>query len=325
MKKKLWIKIGIGVIVIAAVALLFAGNYLVNFAIVRKDTANNVAPESTVTAENQAIIQANTEIIEKQKEDWLAKTEQEIAEIVSDDGLQLKGDVFWTNRDSHKWVIAIHGYTGQRTDMQSVASFYGKNDFNVLTPDMRSHGESEGTYIGMGWLDRKDVLKWIQYVLQLDSNAEIILHGISMGGATVMMVSGEELPPQVKGIVEDCGYTSVWDIFSDELDYLFRLPEFPILYAADVVASIRAGYEFKTASAIKQVEKSNVPILFIHGSEDNFVHTDMVYPLYEACKTPKDILVVEGAGHGNSYRMDPDLYFQTVFEFIERECFSNVY
>lgn len=318
MKKRLWPKILFGIIIIVVAGVLFGGNYLVNFALVRTEDAHNVSPESVVTGESQEIMAANMETIEQQKEAWLAVAQREDAEIISDDGLALKGDVFWTDRESHQWLIAIHGYGGERSNMQNIASFYGEKDYNVLMPDMRAHGESEGNYIGMGWLDRMDVLKWIQYVTELDEEAEIILHGVSMGGATVMMVSGEELPDNVKGIVEDCGYTSVWDIFSDELSYLFHLPEFPLLYAADGIGRVRAGYGFKEASAVKQVAKSTVPILFIHGSADNFVHTDMVYEVYEACQTVKDILIVEGAGHGEAYRMDPELYFQTVFDFLDQ-------
>lgn len=317
MKKRLWLKIVLVLAVVLIAGVLFGGNYLVNFAIVRQESVQDVSPDSVVTDENQQIMEANSKAIEEQKQQWLSEAVREDAQITSDDGLNLKGDVFWADRTGHRWLIAIHGYNGQRSGMQNIASFYGKEGYNVLTPDMRSHGESEGKYIGMGWLDRKDVLKWIQYVIELDPEAEIILHGVSMGGATVMMVSGEELPENVKGIVEDCGYTSVWDIFSDELSYLFHLPDFPLLYAAEGIAKIRAGYGFREASAVKQVEKSQVPMLFIHGSEDNFVHTEMVYELYDACSTPKDILVVEGAGHGDSYRMDPDLYFETVFEFLD--------
>lgn len=319
-KKKLGLKIAIGVLVLLLAVLMFAGNYLVDFAIVRKENAKDVAPESTVTAENQEIIDSNIKEIQEQTDQWLQMVRQEDAELVSEDGLKLKGDVFWTDSGSHKWLIAVHGYTGKRQDMQNVAGFYGLQGYNVLTPDMRAHGESQGTYIGMGWLDRQDILKWIQYVIDLDDQAEIVLHGISMGGATVMMASGEKLPQQVKGIVEDCGYTSVWDIFSDELSYLFHLPDFPILYAADGIAWLRAGYEFKSASALEQVAKSQVPILFIHGSEDNFVHTDMVYELFDACQAPKDLLVIQGAGHGDAYKMDPELYFHTVFSFLEKKC-----
>lgn len=318
MKKKKLLLRGLAVLLLVILAGVgFGGNYLVNYAIVRKDEAQDVAPDSVVTEENQRIIAENRKMIEAQKEEWLASAERQEAQIESEDGLLLKGDVFWTDHDSHSWVIAVHGYGGERSGMYNIASFYSLHGYNILTPDMRAHGESEGTYIGMGWPDRKDMLRWIDYVLQLDPEADIVLHGVSMGGATVMMTAGEELPEQVRAVVEDCGYTSVWDIFSDELQYLFHLPEFPLLYAADGIAWIRAGYEFKEASALEQVKKSQVPILFLHGSEDNFVHTEMVYELYDACASEKELLVIEGAGHGEAYCMDPELYFNTVLDFLD--------
>lgn len=321
MKKKMGYKTAAGVFALLAVILALAGNYLTDFAIVRKDTVNMEAVPASVTApETKKAIQENNAKIRAQRAEWLASTPREVVEITSDDGLTLQGDLFDGAPDSHLWLLAVHGYTGKRSDMYAVASFYGEKGYHVLSPDMRGHGQSEGRYIGMGWPDRKDLLKWIGLIIERDAQAQIILHGISMGGAAVMMVSGEELPRQVKGIVEDCGYTSVWDIFSDELSYLFRLPDFPVLYAADLAAKVRAGYGFREASALKQVAKSSVPVLFIHGAQDTFVHTDMVYKLYDACPAQKELLVVEGAGHGEAYAKDPDLYFGTVFSFIEEHC-----
>lgn len=324
MQKGLLLKIGVSIslfIVLIILSLIFAGNYFVNYAIVRtKDVNKEITPPSIVTTENQMIINKNLDQIEKQKEKWLTSIEITPVDIISNDGLTLKGDILWSNRASHKWLIAVHGYTNNRKKMQNIASFYGINNYNILTPDLRSHGESEGVYIGMGWLDREDILKWAQYIIQLDKQAEIILHGISMGGATVMMAAGDNLPANVKGIVEDCGYTSVWDIFADEMRYLFHLPEFPFLYASNLVTNIRAGYDLKTASALEQVKKSKLPILFIHGSEDTMVHPDMAYTLYAACPTQKSLLIVEGAGHAESYQKAPDLYFKTIFEFLEQNC-----
>ena len=105
----------------------------------------------------------------------------------------------------------------------------------------------------MGWPDRRDMLQWIDWIIRRDSEAKIVLHGISMGGATVMMTAGEDLPGQVKAVVEDCGYTSVWDIFTDELDYLFHLPAFPLLNIASCLSSLRAGYSFSEASSTAPV------------------------------------------------------------------------
>lgn len=326
-KRKLWKKLALaagGIVILAAAALLCIANYLVNFALVRADTGGkDVAPASTVTAEDQAAIDRNWEDITAQRERWLAQSRREDAEMISYDGLVLRGDIFYAPENTHRWLLGIHGYNSSKENMRHIASAYGLAGWNALTPDMRSHGESEGTYIGMGWLDRRDVLGWIDYILSLDPEAEIVLHGVSMGGATVMMTAGEDLPENVKGIVEDCGYTSVWDIFSDELSALYGLPSFPILNVTEQVARLRAGYGFREASALEQVKKAAVPILFIHGSEDNFVRTEMVYPLYEACPTAKELLVVEGAGHGQAYSMDPELYTGTVFSFLEEHCLAS--
>lgn len=322
-RKKLLIVIPAVIVAVVAAALLFIGNYLVDFAIVRSDNPADVSPDSVVTDENASIIAANREALNAEAEAWLDDCVIERTEITSGDGLNLVGEIYWTDESSHKWLIGVHGYTGQKEHYHNIACQYAELGYNVLLPDMRSHGESEGTYIGMGLLEKDDMLLWINLIIEIDPKAEIILHGTSMGGATVMMTSGEALPENVKGIIEDCGYTSVWDIFADELDYLFGLPTFPVLNAAEFVGNIRAGYDFSEASSIEQVKKAEVPMLFIHGSEDNFVMTDMVYEVYDACPTAKDILVIEGAGHGEAYQMDPELYFETVFGFITENCIAE--
>lgn len=258
-KRKRLIAVAVAaVIVVLLAADLFAGNYLVSFALERSSASGSaVAPE-----------------------------------------------------DSHRWVIAVHGYTGGRQHMYAYGAYYAERGYNVLTPDLCAHGESEGRYIGMGWLDRKDILKWIGLILDRDNAAEIVLHGVSMGGGTVMMTAGEDLPENVVAVVNDCGYTSVWDVFSDELEYLFRLPDFPFLYTASAIAKLRAGYTFGEASSLEQVKKAGVPMLFMHGSQDNFVHTEMVYRLYDACPTDKELFIAKGAGAWSGTLSGPGGIFQ---------------
>lgn len=315
MKKRFFIPIAILLILILIDVL--GGNYLVNFAITRKNASGTkVAPTSITETDDQKIINENYEDITKKVDEWLETADVSTANITSDDGLNLVADYYNTNPDSHKYAIVVHGYSGNRVHMKAYGLYYAEQDYNILMPDLRSHGDSEGTYIGMGWLDKDDMLKWIDYIVSMDPEAQIVLHGVSMGGATVLMTSGENLPDNVKAIVDDCGYTSVWDIFADEMEYLFNLPEFPFLYSASFFANIRAGYDFKEASSIEQVRKTTLPIFFAHGSVDNFVHTDMVYELYDACPTDKELYVVEGAGHGQAMYYDPDTYFDKVFNFI---------
>lgn len=318
--KRIFVGVLVSVLVIFIAALIFAGNYLVNYAIGRRSApAYDVVPASEVVSEDAAVIEKNRSEISAATKAWYEKVEHRVDEIKSADGLSLKGEIF-SQKDSNLWLVAVHGYSSRRQGMFDIARFYYEKGFNVLAPDNRAHGESEGKWVGMGWLDRKDILIWLDKIIEENPDAKIILHGISMGGATVMMCAGENLPSNVKGIVDDCGYTSVWDIFSDELSVLFHLPSFPLLNVASGIAKLRAGYSFGEASSLKSVSDAKVPMLFIHGEKDNFVHTDMVHKVYEACPTAKKKLVVEGAGHGESYQKDPELYLKTVFDFLATEC-----
>lgn len=318
MKKKIIVSAAVCLAALVIGILIWGANYLVTFAISRATGMRDIMPESTVSEEDTRDIIRNWQQQAQQAKDWMEQAAAETVQIQSDDGLRLSGEAVITDPASHLWVIAVHGYRSRHETMSALASCYGQRGYNALLPDLRGCGDSEGEYIGMGWPDRRDMLRWIDWIIARDSEARIVLHGISMGGATVMMTAGEALPGQVKAVVEDCGYTSVWDIFEDEMKYLFHLPAFPLLNIASGIASLRAGYGFSEASALKQVEKAQVPVLFIHGSEDNFVRTEMVYRVYDACSSEKQLLVVEGAGHGSSFYHAPDLYFETVFGFLER-------
>ena len=316
-KKKIVLFIVLCLVILLTAGLICGGNYLVTFAIARSTGLKDIAPESTLSEEASQGISRNWQLQSQQARNWMGKANVETVSLQSADGLKLSGEAVITDPESHLWVIAVHGYRGNHAFMSALASYYGLKGWNALLPDLRGCGDSEGDYIGMGWPDRKDMLQWIGWIIERDQDAQIVLHGISMGGATVMMTAGEAMPGQVKAVVEDCGYTSVWDIFADEMAYLFHLPAFPLLHIASGISSLRAGYGFTEASALDQIAKAQVPVLFIHGSEDNFVHTDMVYRVYDACPTEKQLLVVDGAGHGNSYNHAPDIYFETVFSFLD--------
>lgn len=238
--------------------------------------------------------------------------------ITSFDNLKLHGYEIINSSISNKWIIAVHGYSGEGNKMGSRAKAFYELGYNVIIPDLRGHGKSEGHYIGMGWHDRQDILTWIDYIITKDKKSQIILYGISMGASTVMMTCGEELPSNVKVAVEDCGYTSVWDEFSHELKIMFNLPNFPIMNFASIVTKIRAGYSFKEASALKQVAKSKIPILFIHGSKDNFVPYAMLDKLYNAASCEKEKLIMQGAGHCKADKTNPNLYWSTIDKFINK-------
>lgn len=236
--------------------------------------------------------------------------------ITSKDGLKLHAFSI-ENEGSHKYMIVCHGYTSKAHDMTASSKRFFDMGFSILAPDARAHGESEGNIRGMGWLEKEDILLWIDEIIKADKKAEIALYGISMGGATVMMVSGEELPENVKCIIEDCGYSSVWDEFHVQIKEMLHLPSFPFLNVASVVTDLRAGYSFTEASATEQVKKCKIPMLFIHGDSDTFVPYKMLDIVYEAATCEKEKLIVPGASHAMSSAVDPDLYWETVGNFID--------
>ena len=250
---------------------------------------------------------------------WLRTVTFEEVEITSYDGLKLKGYYLPADTESNKTVILAHGYAGRAMNMYSFAKYYHQQNFNILMPDARGHGESKGDYIGFGWPERLDYVQWIDYVLNRNSEqTKIVLHGISMGSTTVMMTSGEDLPEQVKAIIADCGYTSVKDILTYQLRRMYNLPSFPIIQSTSLLTKIRVGYSFTEASALDQVKKTDKPILFIHGEEDTFVPVEMVYELYDAANGEKELYIVPNAEHGNAYNTDPALYEETVTNFLKK-------
>lgn len=218
---------------------------------------------------------------------------------------------------THRVALVLHGWRDTPVKFLHLARIYHQlMGCHVILPDLHAHGLSEGETIGMGWKERLDVLRWMQMgseTLQCDS---FIVHGVSMGAATTMNVSGEPMPSFVHDIrfVEDCGYTSVWDEFAHELRQDFHLPPFPILHAASLLCRLRYGWDFAQASPLRQVVRCPYPMLFIHGDRDDFVPSRMVRPLYEAKPGSKQLWITKDCGHNDSYSHHTEKYIRHIME-----------
>ncbi|WP_407269938.1 alpha/beta hydrolase [Radiobacillus sp. PE A8.2] len=316
MKKKIII-VAVIVVVLLGVGYGAVGNYFYNFALKSNDEKEFLQGNPNLET-SEAVVASVVEAAEQADQEFELKHQPTSLSIISKDDLQLKlhADVYINEEANAKWAIIAHGYTSSAANMSRYIRNFYHQGYNVLAPDLRGHGKSEGDYIGMGWHDRLDMLQWIDEIIQINPNAEIALFGVSMGGATVMMTSGEDLPSNVKVIVEDCGYASVSDVFIYQLDDLFGLPAFPVKSAANTVTKLRAGYNLYEASAVQQVAKSDTPMLFIHGDADTFVPYQMLEEVYEAAPVEKAKLVIEGAGHGEAEKVDLQTYWKTVWEFV---------
>lgn len=272
---------------------------------------------------------------------WMLEQPHEDVYIQSDDGLKLHGTYFSRTESgeadtqagqedgagegreekttSKKVVICFHGYTSEGVSgFIGLSNYYLPRGYEMLLVDQRAHGASEGRYIGFGCLDRRDALCWIRYVEErAGEGCKILLHGTSMGGATVLMTSGLNLPSSVKGIISDCAFTSAWEVFSHVLKNQYHLPPRPIMEAADQLVKARAGYGLRECSAAEEVKKARGPILFIHGDEDTFVPCWMCETIYENCASQKEKLIVHGAGHCESHYKATEDVEDKLTEFLE--------
>ena len=217
-------------------------------------------------------------------------------------------------------AIVVHGYGDNHLVFLYLVRMY-RDDFNynVLFPDLQYHGYSEGDHIQMGWNDRLDVEKWIEVAHGIFQDDFMVLHGVSMGAATVMMTSGDPLPDYVRCFVEDCGYTSVIAQFNNNRRQSFWFIPPDVLQSASLVTKKKYGWGFWEASSVKQLAKCDRPMLFIHGDADDFVPFKHLQRNYDAkTKGYKEMWVTEGAVHANSYAKYPEEYKQHVKDFLQK-------
>lgn len=305
-----------GGLALGSVAALAGAATLFNKVIPRKDGIRVDMDEMADAAKWEEY----HKIITPSKEAFLAR-EHETVELTAKDGIRLVGNYFPCDNPTNKVVLVSHGYSSTGIgEFAALSHFYLERGFDCLVLDLRAHGESEGDYVGFGILDRYDCMAWIRYLIdRCGKDVQIVLQGTSMGASTSLMVTGfADLPEQVKCVVADCAFTSPYDVFAHVLKRDYHLPPFPVMNLSDAMCEKKAGYRFRDYSTLLAMRTNDRPVLFIHGSEDNFVPTWMSRDNYVACRAPKDLLIVKGAGHGASYYENPALYEKHLAAFLDK-------
>lgn len=251
-------------------------------------------------------------------DDWFCTRAKEETVLINECGEELSAQIIKSDQYSHKWAITVHGLTDIPREMARQGYHYFTKGYNIILPCQRAHGNSKIKNCSMGYFERFDIISWINYIISEDPEAEIILHGCSMGAATVMMVAGEKLSLNVKAIIADCGYTDCYEEFKDLLKIELGLSCFPFLDITRFYEKLFHGWDLKECSPLKAVAKSKTPILFIHGKNDDYVPFTMMNSLYNACSAQKEKLAVPGAGHDESCDKQPELYWNTTDAFIRK-------
>jgi len=239
--------------------------------------------------------------------------------IQSFDGLLLHGKYYECQKGAPMEIL-FHGYRGNaERDLSKGIERCFKLRRNALIVDQRGSNESEGNVITFGIKERKDCLSWINFAIkEFGDDVEIIITGISMGAATVMLASSMDLPKNVIGALADCGYSSAKEIIKKVLKQI-HLPTFIFYPLIKLGAKLFGNFDLEETSPYEEVQKSKIPIIFIHGSTDSFVPCYMSEKLYDACNTKKELVIIPGAGHGLAYLVNPDIYLAALENFFKQK------
>ena len=287
---------------------------LVELALDRGNVENQESIKKLLSGET------NTEIFARYRDaaaENLINTPHETVSITARDGVKLVGH-FVGCTEPKRAIIAMHGWRSSwAKDFGMISDFLHENACAVLYAEQRGQNESGGSYMGFGLTERFDCLDWINWLNGSGYETfPLYLCGVSMGAATVLMASGFTLPENVHGIIADCGYTSPYAIWKHiaENNLHLRYDKW-MRDTIDEMCRERINFSSDDFSCTKALESCRVPVLFIHGTDDNFVPIEMTYENYKYCDAPKRLLVVPGAGHGMSYAVDKARYEQTVLQF----------
>ncbi|SFC84700.1 alpha/beta hydrolase [Butyrivibrio sp. YAB3001] len=245
--------------------------------------------------------------------------------IQSLDNLKLHASYIPSKNKSHKYAIIIHGIWDNHEANGVYAKHYHDKDINCLLPDLRGFGKSEGKYIGYGYDDRLDIIEWINWIIKRDSDAKIILHGMSMGSATTLMTTGEKLPSNVNAAIADSAYATLREQFAHTYkSFKGSFVPVPIaLFLSRIIIYFRSGFDINKVNPIDAVKHSSTPTLFIHGDDDTFIDPNMCSRLYEAANCPKQYCMIAGAGHIENVVKDPVSYWGKIDSFLEHYKFLD--
>lgn len=248
---------------------------------------------------------------------WFKEQDSEEVRIQAWDGTALVGH-YLHHPKPRGTILMMHGFRSHALyDFSCIFKVYYELGFSILTVYQRAHGKSGGQYITFGVKERKDCRNWCQYICdRFGPEHDIFLDGVSMGASTVLMATGLELPKSVRGVIADCGFTSPYEEMKSVLRR-YWLPAHPFLDIADLFCRGFAGFSMKEYSTLEAMKTNRLPIVFVHGEADALVPCRFSKEAYEACRSPKQLLTVERAGHGLCYLMETEQMNGALARFLD--------
>ena len=245
----------------------------------------------------------------------------EDVEITSFDNLKLRGYFIPAAEATGNTIICVHGFRANGLyDFGAKAKFLRNTGWNLLMVDDRAHGRSEGINIGFSVTDSRDVLKWIEFVNdRFGKDSKIVLHGVSMGAATILSAAGDlDCPENVKGVIADCGFSSGWEELKYQVGHLAHMPVFPLAYFCLFWHYIICRYHLKDYAPMDVIGNFKGHLLVIHGAKDSVVPVEMSSVIFDAADCDKDILITEDADHVLSYLVNTEAYEKAFSRILEK-------
>lgn len=312
MIKKVLIILIIVILVVTAI-LWGVGEYFFQKDFKRKEVEDEVVVKSNVLEADSR----NVEYLKAKK--WWDLQEKEELNIEAEDGTKLFAYYLSNSSSQEKAVILAHGFDNNSESMALYAKYYYEKGFNVLVPDERGCGKSEGDYLGMGYLNSSDYKLWINKTIEkTNENVKIVLHGISMGAVSYLTLSPEIDLSNVKCIISDSAYSNYKAIYTRQIKEKYNLPEFPVANIVGMRSKAKLGSSIKDMDVRKKVQNSKVPTLYIHSGDDEAIPTYMAHELYDLTSSEKDIWIVENSKHANAFFSHAEEYKTKIEEFYNK-------
>lgn len=307
----IWILAGCGAVILLFVLLTAYICYRMAF----YEPDRQPKPENEIDIPQGKIYERFRESITR----WTLETRampREDMYITSFDGLTLHGR-YYEFEPGAPIELMLHGYRGTaERDLSGGVQRCFKLGHSALIVDQRCSGESGGNVISFGINEHRDCLSWVELMLtRFGPEVRIILTGISMGAATVLMAAGKPLPPNVMGVLADCGYDSAKNIIKKVIRHM-GLPAELAYPFVKLGARLYGHFDLEETSPLEAMKTCTVPVILFHGEADDFVPCQMSRNIYEACTAKKCLVTVPGAGHGLSYPTDPERYRQALRDFF---------
>lgn len=242
----------------------------------------------------------------------------ETLSLPSEDGLRLVGYLY-RNGDSKKTAVLIHGFhSGAYEGCSHQALEYIARGYNVFFPDNRACTGSEGNYLTYGIMEQRDTIRWLEYLAQRFPEDSILVHGVSLGGATTCFLADKNLPEQVKALVSDCAFAEMRKVLAYVSYKSTHVPPWLLMPISECWFRCLTGLDYDTETPLKAVSAARLPMYFVTGEQDNYIPMEHTLRLYNACPTDKEIRVIRGAGHAAALVVGGDDYMNPIVAFVEK-------